>query len=276
MISVSSEIITINGPLPGPTLAIFAGVHGNETAGVTALQELIPKLKIKRGNVQIAFANSPALQANVRMINKNLNRCFFPDNNGSAPEDIRARQLMAVLDKSDALLDLHMFYDESGVPFVICEDDALPLARKFDVDIISTNWDEVEPGATDWYMFKQGKPGVCVECGPISKASEYKDFAIRTIYQFLKYYDMTDEDIAFSRKPKRIIKADRVVYKSSDNFILSPGLHNFDRLQEGQLIAKDGDKEFRGLEGQYIIFPHYKARIDEEAYIIGSEAQEKF
>lgn len=271
MISVSPEIITVGGTRPGPTLAIFAGVHGNETAGVLALQELLPRLKVTRGTLLIAFANPPALEANVRMINKNLNRCFFPDNNGNAPEDIRARELMAVLDTADALLDLHMFYDDDGLPFVICEDDAVPLARKFDVDIISTNWDEVEPGATDWYMFKQGKPGVCVECGPISKAAEYKDFAIRTIYQFLRYYDMTEEKVAFSVKPKRIIKANYPVYKSSENFILTPGLHNFDRLQEEQVIARDGDKEFKGSEGQCIIFPHYKARIDEEAYIIGTE-----
>lgn len=274
MTALTSDIICIDSKRNGPTLAIFAGVHGNETAGILALQELIPGLQVNRGKLLIAFANPPAIKSNVRMINKNLNRCFFKDNNGSDPEDVRARELMKVLDISDALLDIHMFYDDDGVPFAICEENAFDIANKFDVDIISTNWSNVEPGGTDGYMFMQGKPGICVECGPISKAKEYKDFAIRTIQQFLKYYEMISDDMPYSVNPKRIIKADNAVFKSSESFTLIKGFHNFDRLQAGVLIATDGDVQHTAQEGQCIIFPHYNARIDEEAYIIGSELEQ--
>lgn len=271
MISVTSDIIEIDSGLPGPVLAIFAGAHGNELAGVFALQELIPTLKPTRGKLLLAFANPPAIEADVRMLNKNLNRCYTKNNNGTDPEDVRARELMAVLDKSDALLDLHMFYDDSGIPFAICEEDALDIAKIFDVEIISTNWTEVEPGASDWYMFQQGKPGICVECGPISKAKEYKDFAIKTVYQFLKYFNMTDEEAELSTAPKRIVKADHAVHKTSENFVLARGFHNFDQLREGQLIATDSTTEFRAKGGECILFPHYKARVGEEAYIVGHD-----
>lgn len=268
---MNKDIIEVDSKVPGPALAIFAGVHGNETAGVLALQEIILDLRLNKGKVIAVQANPAALAANVRMIEKNLNRCFYKDNTGNSPEDIRARQLMKILDQCDALLDLHMFYDDDGLPFAICEDNSLELANKLDVDIISTNWAQVEPGGTDGYMFEQGKIGVCVECGPISKATEYTAFAVKTIYQYLQYFGMIDEPVNFSSTPKRIIRANNAVIKSSDEFILQPNLHNFERLRENQLIAQDDITSYTALKGECIIFPHYNARIGEESYIIGRE-----
>jgi succinylglutamate desuccinylase len=271
MQAITDQIITIDSGQPGPTLAIIAGVHGNERAGVYALQQLLPNLTITRGKVYAAFANPPAIEANVRFITKNLNRCFLPDNQGNDYEDQRARELMSMLDKCDALLDLHMFYDDDGVPFAICEDNVLELAQKLDVDIISTNWTEVEPGGTDGYMFEAGKLGLCVECGPISKAEAYTPLTVKTVHQFLKYFDMTNEPVEYSATPKRLIRAQKAIHKSSDNFVLAPGLHNFDRLEPGQVIATEGDQQFTATANQCIIFPHYNAKLGEEAYIIGEE-----
>lgn len=268
---IPEKPIVITGEKPGPTLAIFAGVHGNETAGVFALQDLLPKITIPKGKLYLVFANPPAIKANVRMLEKNLNRCFSGDNTGTSYEDNRARELMVVLDECDALLDLHMFYDDDGQPFAICEDDSIELASKFDVDIISTNWSEVEPGGTDSYMYHQGKVGICIECGPISKAAQYKDFAINTIYQFLEYYGMADRIVEYSVSPKRIIRAKQAVFKTSKDFVLSQNLGNFDRLSEGQVVAVDETTKYTSKAGECIIFPHYNARVGEEAYIIGEE-----
>lgn len=270
---ITSDIIAITGLAPGPTVAIFAGVHGNERAGVYALQQLLPTLTVTKGTLYIAFANPPAIEANVRMIAKNLNRCFYKGNTGTDPEDVRARELMTVLDKCDALLDLHMFYDQKDKPFVICEDNALDLAQKLDVDIISTNWTAVEPGGTDGYMYENGKIGVCVECGPLALSEEYTDFTIKTIYQFLSYFDMTDQDIVFSAKPKRLVRAKMAIHKTSESFVLSPGLRDFQKLTDGQLLASDGTKTFTAKANECIIFPHYNARVGEEAYIIGEESK---
>ncbi len=268
---ITSDIIEISGTLPGPTIAIFAGVHGNETAGVMALNAILATLTITKGKLMIAYANPPAISAGVRMVHKNLNRCFYEGNIGTSPEDVRARELMAVLDQCDALLDLHMFYDDNGEPFVICEENAVELASEFDVGIISTNWTNVEPGATDGYMYQKGKIGICIECGPLSKPEEYKQFAINTIYQFLHYFDMTEIKIEASSKQKRIIKAESVVYKANKSFHLKLGFKNFQKLSVGLEIAKTDDTTYIAKKNQCIIFPHYNARVGEEAYITGRE-----
>lgn len=266
---ITDQIFTIDSGKAGPTVMVIAGVHGNERAGVYALQELVPRLELTRGKLFVAFGNPAAINANVRMLTKNLNRCFYAGNNGTDPEDKRARQLMKYMDKAEALLDLHMFYDDDGVPFVICEETCLDMAKFFDVEIISTNWAETEPGGSDDYMYKQGKVGICVECGPISRSKEYTGFAIKTTLQFLKYYGMVKVDIKLSSKTKKIIKTYKTVYRTNQDYRLTPGLKNFQELPEGKLILRDGDKEYFAEAGDCVIFPHYKARIGEEAYVLG-------
>lgn len=265
-----TNILTIKGDKPGPTVAVFAGMHGNEKAGVYALHELLPTLAIHRGTLHIAFGNPPAIDANVRMLEKNLNRCFYKDNTGTSAEDVRARQLMAVLDTCDALLDLHMFYDDAGEPFIICEDNALDIAKLFDITIVSTNWTATEPGATDGYMYEQGKIGICVECGPISKSREYAPFAKEITLQFLQHFGMVSGAATTKKLNNQInIVAYKTVHKTSESFTLLPGFRNFQALQAGQCIASDKHTNYYAQEGDYIIFPHYKARVGEEAYIVG-------
>jgi succinylglutamate desuccinylase len=268
-----SNAITVTGELPGPTVAIFAGVHGNELAGVYALDELIPTLTLKRGTAHFVFANPPAIAANVRMLAKNLNRCFYRGNSGPDYEDTRARELMSLLDTCDALLDLHMFYDDTGEPFVICEPNAFATAKQFDVPIISTNWSEVEPGGTDGYMFGHGKIGICIECGPIAKAVACTPFAKQTVLQFLDSFAMLPKRYTPDIKQcdKRHVRAKHAVYKSSPDFVLTAGYKNFQKLIDGELVAKDSEQAYVAKKDQCIIFPHYQARVSEEAYIIGEE-----
>lgn len=265
-----SQIIKIESNKSGPTIAVFAGMHGNEKAGVYALQELLPTLTIEKGTLYIAFGNPPAIDANVRMLEKNLNRCFYKNNTGTSYEDTRARELMAVLDSCDALLDLHMFSDDDGEPFIICEENAFDIAKLFAVEIVSTNWSTTEPGATDGYMYEQGKIGICVECGPISKSKEYAPFAKQITLQFLQYFDMltTNNELKPAKK-QTYIEAYKIIYKTSDSFVLTPGFKNFQFLSAGQLIAADGEKKFLANEGDCIIFPHYKERVGAEACILG-------
>lgn len=267
---VQSEIITIDSGVDGPHVAIFAGVHGNELAGVYALQNILPTLAITKGKASVVYANPPAIKENVRMQTKNLNRCFYKGNDGDTYEDERARELMALLDTCDALLDLHMFYDEDGAPFVICEQNGVEIAEKMDVEIISTGWTAAEPGATDGYMNEQGKIGICVECGPISKGSEYTEFAENTVYQFLQHFEMIQPCRDDSTIPKKYVMAKKSVHKASETFVLADGYNNFQDLAAGEVIATDGQKNYTAGENECIIFPHYGARVGEEAYIIGS------
>ena len=66
------------GKQPGPTVVFFAGIHGNEPAGINALNSVIPKLKSNNicGEVFGVYGNIRALELNKRFIEFDLNRLW--------------------------------------------------------------------------------------------------------------------------------------------------------------------------------------------------------
>lgn len=258
------------GKQSGPSVAIFAGVHGDEQAGVLALKKLTKMLKITKGTVYLVLANPPAVEQNKRFITKNINRCFYANNQGDTYEDQRARELMKLLDSCDALLDLHAYNNPEGPVFAICDGEATKIAEIFDIPIISNGWNKAEPGGTDGYMYDSGKIGICLECGPISKTSQMADFAYRSVLQFLSYFDMLPEAARLSKTKKKHLKATYSIVVQSDVFEMGTFV-NFEPLADNQLIAKEGDKHYTAKAGQCVVFPDPAAPIGHEACIIAEE-----
>lgn len=266
-----NQVFRIEGPEQGPSVAIFAGVHGNERVGVMALDALKSTLQIRRGTLYLVYANPPAIAKNVRMINKNLNRCFFAENSGTTYEDERARDLMKLLDECIALLDIHAYPDTEGDPFTICEDNSLDLATKLEPPIVSTNWTNAEPGGTDAYMYLSGKIGLCVECGHINEPEQYLALTHTVIGQFLTYFDMAIAPAAYSSDQKRLIRAKRGFIRTSNDFWLDEGLHTFNALRPGHVYARHDGEEFVAEPGECIIFPNANPLLGTEAFVIGHE-----
>jgi succinylglutamate desuccinylase len=80
-------IASIRGSLPGPTLIILGGIHGNEPAGVLAAERVWLRMQKRRaalhGEVVLLRGNTRALEQRVRYINADLNgngrlRMFAP------------------------------------------------------------------------------------------------------------------------------------------------------------------------------------------------------
>jgi succinylglutamate desuccinylase len=264
------HVQTIVSGNSGPTIAIFAGVHGDEVGGVLALEELKQTVSPKIGTLHLVLANPGAVKANTRQLTKNLNRCFDRSNIGTAKEDIRARELMDLLDECDALLDLHNFPDPNGQAFIICEPDGLEIAKLLGTEIISTGWTTAEPGASDGYMASIGKIGICMEGGPIQTPESSKQSALTAAKQFLAYFEMIDAP-ALKPSKKRLIHADKSIIRHEQDFYIDPALRNFEALPVGVEFGHDGQTKYIGKAGEFIIFPWPDARIGAEAYIVGHE-----
>ena len=94
---------------PGPTALIQAGIHGDEIAGVHALEELLEaRIAPERGRLLvIPTMNPPAYRARARAAPNglDLNRCFPGDPDAEAPEHRLADALMRlVMDERPALM----------------------------------------------------------------------------------------------------------------------------------------------------------------------------
>src|SRR5690606_2204948 len=94
---------------PGPTALIQAGIHGDEVAGVHALEELLEEgLRPQRGRLIVCpVMNPPAYRARQRMApgGLDLNRCF-PGDAGSEDRERRLAHtfMQLVRDERPALV----------------------------------------------------------------------------------------------------------------------------------------------------------------------------
>ncbi len=264
---------TIKGKRPGSRLAVFAAIHGNETVGVRAFEELLPKISIDAGEVSFVVANPLALEVNARQVNFNMNRIFKEDLDRDVPEFKRAKELKAIMDRSDALLDVHSFNDLEGEPFLICRPDMYELAKTLPFRIVSSGWNKTHPGSTDWYMETIGKPGLGAECGSLHRVDEYIPIAIQTIYGFLKQYGCVDkipEEYQFEPPAEQdFVVVEEQIYKQNEDFAFSRKFKNFDELGEGELIATDGDTKYFAKEGQFILFPRADKPVGGEVFLLG-------
>jgi succinylglutamate desuccinylase len=255
----------------GKTVAVFGGVHGNERVGIEAVRWAAKNVVPARGTIHFVEANPEAIKKRVRMIKVNLNRRFLKTNKAQTPVDRRARELMKLLDSCDALLDIHSSNSRDAASFVICEKEAVKLAKLLDFPIVSTGWDAVEPGGTDGYMHRNGKLALGVECGSAFSAKKNLPRAKKTILQFLRYFDVIDEAPAYSRKKKRHIRVHDIAIKNSDSFAFTMPLEDFDLLPDGKVFAREGKKIYKAKKKEVIIFPRPKTAIGNEVFLLGKE-----
>lgn len=145
-LAVDRVIGKIDTGKPGPTLVFFAGIHGNEVAGVFALEKVFGELeKIRdkiRGKIYGICGNLKALASNKRYIKEDLNRLWTKSNikkivKSKAPTD-EEEELVVLLVILEAILkddpgpyyfiDLHTTSSKT-LPFITIN-DAL-INRKF-------------------------------------------------------------------------------------------------------------------------------------------------
>ncbi len=81
----------IKGPAEGPLLVLFAGIHGNEPAGIRAIDGLAEELKAQEdefcGSFYVITGNRRALDLGVRYIDTDLNR-LWERVDADAPADV--------------------------------------------------------------------------------------------------------------------------------------------------------------------------------------------
>ncbi len=268
------KIITKTGKLPGKTLTIIGGTHGNEICGVRALDKTISTIEIERGTVHFIYGNPRAIEKNIRETEMNLNRAFRPDSELTEKERAtyeyaRSRQIMPYLKESIASLDIHSSESIKSIPFIICEPHSFPVAEKLPFSIRSYGWDIIEAGSTDSYMNNQGGQGFCIECG-YNLDPEAPERAEKSIYSFLSYFGAISSGAPLRIYPQRTLDA-YFIYHTKENFTRSREFADFEMLKKGELIGHDGDRSIIAPENEIIIFCRNRKGPNEEAFILAKE-----
>lgn len=269
------EFTQLNGKEKGTTSVVLVGVHGDETCGVEALENILPTLEIERGTVLFGYGNPRAIVAKKRFMEVNLNRMFKNDrllskNEKDSYEYNRAQFLKKYLNTADALLDIHASSIPHSKTFVICEANAGEIVKYFPIDLVVSGFDKVEPGGTDYYMNSIGKVGICLECGYLKDPQSVK-VAEENIFAFLKARGHITSNLVSQQQS--YVRMFEKHYAKTDKFTLSKPFENFEVLQENQVIGIDGQEEVKTTKRCHILFAHNGTKVGDEIFLLGEQRE---
>lgn len=287
---------------PGPLFVFVGGMHGNEPSGVFALQELLAELEREAlplcGRL-VAFAgNLEALRHGDRYIDADLNRLWsradlaMPDDAGPAAHERGTRdtllhEIEAEIEGATEpviFLDLHST-SASGSPFSIIGDTLQNrrIAFAFPVPVILGLEENVD-GALLGYFGERGHVAVGFEGGQHddedTRANQLAAAWITlTVAGGLVQSQTPEARLSFERLreagrglPGVVEMRYRHHVAQRELFEMRPGFTNFDRVERGEVLAKDRGSEIRAAEPGLVLLPLYQGQ-GQDGFFLGGEVR---
>ncbi len=281
----------------GKWLVCVAGIHGNEPAGVTAVECVFAALAASGERLTgafVAFAgNRAALAAGQRYLDRDLNRSWSLERFGRlgrgerrAREDDELAELSRELSETLAhaedrvyLLDLHTTSGE-GPPFAVL-DDALPnrrVAVGFPVPLV-LGFEEELVGTMVFHFTARGVTCVAFEGGQHDDRRSI-DRCEAAIWIALAKAGILPAALAPRAEAARLLLASsleraphlvEVVYRhrivAGDGFRMLPGFASFDRVSAGQQLAVDANGPVLAPREARLLMPLYQPLGDDGFFL---------
>ncbi len=301
--SVSDKRIigSIEGDPDGPTVVVLGGMHGNEWAGVEAISNVVRTLDGVQppinGQLLALRANISALEQNVRYIDEDMNRIWFPsvlDHVRNTPGDqlksserIELKSLLMILDdiKQNSngpviLADVHTF-SADGWMFTITSSE--PKQRKLLSNLhvpMVFGIEESLRGTALGYYQKQGLISFGLEGGQHKhQLTEYNTTAsLMLLLQAVgcieeQYVDEIKEYQKHLQSHTQYLPVEtQLVYQHiiepGDNFQMRPGYENFQPIKKGEWLASDQHGKIVARCDGYILMPLYQNQGNDGFFII--------
>lgn len=298
---IRREIGRYGGSAPGPLVFCIGGIHGNEPAGVRALENVLRRLNETqprfRGELIGLAGNRMALGRGVRYLDQDLNRMWMPhrvraladegSDAASTSEDFEQRELLGLirraLDRKPELavfLDLHTTSSD-GAPFAIIS-DTIPnrrLAQQMQAPII-LGLEENLDGTILNYINELGHIAIGFEAGQHDSPASISNHEAAIWLALVGVGCLSPEDApAISELRQRIRSASNGVpgvlemrhrhgIAADDDFEMLPGFRNFHRAEKGQIVARDRRGNILLPESGYLFMPLYQKQGDDGFFLV--------
>lgn len=305
-VDLKRVIGSIEGNENGPTIIALAGMHGNEPSGVDALENVFDMLMAAqvrlKGRLIGIRSNLEALRANVRYVDEDMNRIWFPGivdqiRNSEAEElesseRVEMKQIMNLIDdyikdgnsESVVLADLHSFSAE-GCMF------AITAEKKKHVDLLSSlhiplifGIENTLRGTALRYYQDQGYMTFALEGG-----QHTNDLTIYNVtaalMMLLKNCGVIDADSIDKLKefdrhlkehtqnvPPKVELIYQHIIEEGDNFSMRSGFKNFQYVKKGEWLANDREGKIRAQCDGYIVMPLYQDQGNDGFFIVREKA----
>ena len=296
------------GETKGPLLIVLGGTHGNEPAGIQALDLMFKMLEVEpitnpnfhfcgrlvgfRGNVR-------AIAEGRRFIVKDLNRQWTKENIAriqATPleeldsEDLEMKELLAAIHREIeeyqpekmVLLDLHTTTAFGGI-FSIPTDDpeSLRIAIELHAPVIKGLLRGIQ-GTTLHYFnndnFEPETIAVCFESGQhreqlsVNRAIAAITNCMRTVGCISAEHVENRHDsllIEYSKGLPQIAELIEIhSIRPGDNFRMMPNYKNFQKVKKGELLAQDKEGYIVAADDGLILMPLYQKQGDDGFFLI--------
>jgi len=295
-----------SGDSPGPFLICIGGMHGNEPAGIAAIEEVLQSLETEKRNdpgfiYQGSFlgirGNLEALKHKKRFIDKDLNRILAVEEINQFQQQPPAQLLqeekecLALLDliatsiqrqqpPLTLILDLHTTTASGGIFSIAAEDDmSLSLAKGLHIPVILGIASGLK-GTTIDYFNRPGEHTYCV----VLEAGQHDDpqsvdrtvSAIINCMRALKSVDPRHvdhrHDGLLMGLGEHLPKVTRLIYhykiKPGESFVMKEGFQNFDLIKQGDQLATNQDGPILSTHDGLILMPKYQPLGDDGFFIV--------
>lgn len=294
------------GKETGPLLICIGGMHGNEPAGIKAIEEIFRLLQIEpsvnpgfqyRGNLVGLRGNLSALQEKKRYMQRDLNRMLTEGEvlrikiNEPGNRSLEDIEVIGLIDSVEAeirrynppftlILDLHTTTADGGI-FTIAPSDEMSrqVALGLHAPVI-LGLSETLNGTTIEYFNKPALHQYCI----VFEAGQHDDpdcvyrsvAAIVNCMRSIGSVDIRDVDhrhdgllISLSMglpKVTRLIHHYRI--KPEEIFRMNPGYQNFQQIRKGEVVASNEDGDIESPYDGMILMPKYQSQGEDGFFIV--------
>ncbi len=302
-----------DGELDGPLFLVFSGMHGNEMAGVRALEILFEMLEreplvnpgfVFHGVLIGLRGNLRAIREGKRFIRKDFNRQWTPENIARVrqhdpttldAEDLELRELADLLEKAITTIqptrivfvDLHTTSAEGGI-FAIASSDpeSVRIGVAMHAPVITGLLQGISGTLLHYFTPERtGIPtvGIGFEGGqhddPLSVNRSIAAIinCMRSI-GCVRPVDVENRHdellIAYSNGLPKVVDLVEVHrVHPEDQFRMLPGFHNFQAVKKGQLLAHDRQGPVYAIADGRLLMPLYQPQGEEGFFLVRDSAQ---
>jgi predicted deacylase len=288
----------VKGREKGPILVFFGGIHGNEPAGVLALEKTLKLLDPKeiKGEVIGIYGNLKALKQKRRFLNKDLNRIWTT----SRVKELKTKALLSAEEEEQSelydiiveilrgndqpiyFIDFHTTSSPT-LPFITINDALInrDFSMVFPVPIV-LGIEEYLEGPMLSYLNKEGYVSLGFEAG------QHVDPCSVTNCEAFIYLSLVATGSApmesFERYPiyyktlrnqaRGLREVFEVMYKYEikpfEDFRMNPGFVSFQKVKKGDELAVSNEKIIQSPYSARLFMPLYQKEGEDGFFIIKS------
>jgi len=291
----------------GDLVIAFAAMHGNEPAGVRALDMVFHMLQVEpKQNPTFDFigqiigikANTRAEQVSQRFLSKDLNRQWTDENvqrvkssaiDNLRDEDLELREIIDLLNKEIKdyqpkrliILDLHTTTADGIFSIATDDPESIKIAKAMHAPVITGMLSGLK-GTTLHYFdttnFSYPTIAITFEAGKHNDPLSTRRAIAATINLLRSVGCVRSEDVE-NRHDDLLINYSKTLPKVAellnvhtiepeDNFIMQPGYKNFQAIQAGELLAYDQSGPIHASDDANILMPLYQKQGEDGFFLI--------